>query len=126
MRSWQRWLLILGFVAALALTLVFAARAVEHVRPLRQRPDPPMRAWMTVPFVAHSYHVPAYVLYQALRLQPVRRDHRTIADVAQQHELTVAEVEALLRRAIVHARPPYPPPPSPPPPSAPDPRPGTR
>lgn len=104
---------MVGFVAALAMTFAFAVRAVEHVRPLRQRPDPPMRAWMTVPFVAHAYHVPPHGLYQALRLQPVAHDHRTLADIARQHELTIQEVEVLLRRAIVHARPPYPPPPPP-------------
>ncbi|MBA3945207.1 MAG: hypothetical protein H0X37_11665 [Herpetosiphonaceae bacterium] len=104
MRSWSRWLLLLGFVAALGVTFIFVMRAVEHARPLRQRTDPAIRGWMTIPFVAHSYHVPPSVLYQALGLQPVRGDQHMLTTIAQLQGRTVSAEATILRQAVTQFR----------------------
>lgn len=104
MRSWSRWLLFLGFVAALAVTMLFVMRAVNHTRSLRQRADPPIRGWMTIPFVSHSYHVPPSVLYQALGLQPVHHDQRVLTTIARQQGHSVAADVTILQHAITQFR----------------------
>ena len=36
--------------------------------------DEPIQGWMNIGYIAHSYHVPAYVLAQALGLPPGPED----------------------------------------------------
>ena len=79
--NWQQWLFILGFVVSLVIVVLFALQAFRHAP--RLRTDEPIRSWMTVPYVAHSYHVPPYVLYQALGLPPTPRDRRPLMAIAR-------------------------------------------
>ena len=115
MRNRRQWLLTAAFAVALVWTGLFAVRASRHVRPLRAAADEPIRPWMSIPYVAHSYHVPPQVLFQALDLPFNPRDRRPIGKIARAQGRSIQDVEALLRQAIIHARPPYPPPPPPPP-----------
>ena len=121
--NWQQWLFILGFVVSLVIVVVFALQAFRPAP--RRRADEPIRSWMTIPYVSHSYHIPEYVLYQALDLPRVPRDRRPLTAIARLQKRTVASVITALQDAIKLSRPPYPtplpfppgatPPPTPPP-----------
>jgi len=104
--NWQQWLFILGLVVSLAIVVAFALQAFRHAP--RRRADEPIRAWMTIPYVSHSYHLPEYVLYQALGLPLTPRDRRPLSVIARQQKRTVASLIAALQEAILHSRPPYP------------------
>src|SRR5215471_14914878 len=99
----KKWLLLILFVASAALTVVFAFRAV-HRRPHRYR-DEQIRPWMTITYVAHSYHVPPQVLYDALGIQHKPHDKMTIARVAREQNRPVRAVISDLEGAIARARP---------------------
>src|SRR5215831_2528281 len=111
MNGRKKWLLVLAFIASAVLTVVFGLRAV-HRRPHR-RIDEPIRPWMTVTYVAHSYHVPPHVLYEALGVQHKPHDKLTIARVAREQNRPVSSVIADLMEAIARARPDNPPSPQP-------------
>lgn len=113
---WRVWFVGMAFIVAVALTIMFMVRAARHVPPLRTGVDEPIHRWMTVPYVAHSYHVPPHALFQALGLPAGPPDKRTIAQIAAAQGRSVDDVKATLVEAIIHARPPYP---APPPPSEP-------
>jgi hypothetical protein len=108
--DWHEWLIILGFVLSLALVGVFVARSVHVVRQLHQ--DEPIRPWMTVTYVAHSYRVSSSILFQALGLPARPRDRRPLSTIARAQNRPVQDLIADLQRAIAQAR--SLPPPSPP------------
>lgn len=94
----------LAFVLALAGTVVFASRAARHARHFRTENEP-IHAWMSVPFVAHTHHVPAAELFQAIGVQPLEpRDRRSIRHLAHELNRPVPEVMAQLQRAIDDAK----------------------
>jgi hypothetical protein len=100
--GWQQWLLIIGLVLSLGVTGVFAARAM-HYMPRRQV-DEPIRPWMTVPYVARSYRVPAAACYQALGLAPMPRDRRPLIAIARLQNRPVSALIADLQKAIAQYR----------------------
>jgi hypothetical protein len=99
--TWWRTLAIaLAFLVAIACTFVFAYRAGRQARHIRAENEP-IRAWMSVPFIAHAHHVPASLLFQAIGVQPRQpRDHRSIRHIAQDIKRPVPELIAQLQRAI--------------------------
>ena len=98
--------LVLGLLLSVAVVVVFAARAMQqmHVR----QSDEPIRPWMTIPYVARSYHVPARILYAAIGLPENSRDRRPLIALARAQNRGVNVLIAELHTAIVHSRPPYP------------------
>jgi hypothetical protein len=114
--SWRQWVVVLAFLLAIVVTGLFATRAIRRALYWRNHRDEPIRAWMSVPYVAHSYRVPPYVLYQAIGLPPRPRDRRPLREIAREQNRSVEDLSSQLQEAITHARPPYPPPPPPPPP----------
>jgi hypothetical protein len=112
--GWRQWLIVAAFVLVLGATGLHVARTVRGAIYWRQHRDEPIRGWMTVGYVAHSYHVPPHVLYQALDLPREPRDRRPLREIAKSQGRSVDELRATLLDAIAHARPPYPPPPPPP------------
>lgn len=102
-------LLLLGALGlALFVTLFFGLRAFRR---FDQPPtDEPIRDWMSIPYIAHSYRVPPPVLWAALApppdLPPSRRPIRRLAD---ELNLTTAEVIARLETAIADERAKHPP-----------------
>ncbi len=118
----SRRLLVALFVALVAFTGYHAVRTVSEAAYWNAHRDEPIERWMTIGYVAHSYHVPPHVLHRALGLPPTP-DHRPLGRIARDSGRSMTWVEARLTHAIVHARPPYPPP-APPPPSAPPRKPG--
>jgi hypothetical protein len=113
--GWQQWVLLATFLLALLVTGLFAVRTVRRAVYWRNHRDEPIRAWMNVHYVAHSYRVPPHVLYKAIGL-PLGPppDKRPLREIARAQNRPVEALIAELQDAIVHARPPYPPP-SPPP-----------
>ena len=100
----------LAFVVAIAGTFVFAFRAGRRARHLRAENEP-IRAWMSVPFIAHSHHVPPTLLFQAIGVEPRQpRDHRSVRHLAHDLNRPVPELIAQLQRAIDAAHPPGGPP----------------
>ena len=110
--GWRQWLVVLAFVLVVSLTGLFAVRTVRRAAYWRYHQDEPIRPWMNLGYIAHSYRVPPHVLYQALGLPP-KPDKRPIRAIAREQGRSVAEVIAILQDAIVHARSSYPPPPPP-------------
>lgn len=108
----RQWFLVLAFVLVVLLTGLFAVRTVRRTIYWRHHQDEPIRPWMNLGYIAHSYRVPPYILTQALGL-PQRPDRRPIREIAREQNCSVDEVIAILQDAIVRSRPPYPPPPAP-------------
>lgn len=99
-------------IAVLALTAGFTTyHVVRSVRAFlfwRHHSDEPIQPWMSIGFVAHSYHVPPPALHEALGLPPAP-DHRPLARIAAARRVPYATLRAELYRAIDQARPPRPP-----------------
>jgi hypothetical protein len=114
--GWKQSVLGLAFLLSLSVAVFFIVRAVRPAIYWHYHRDEPIRGWMNVGYVAHSYHVPPHVLYRALGLPHKPPDKRPLREIAKAQNRSMDEIRALLLDAIVHARPPYPPP-SPPPPN---------
>ena len=109
-----RALLALAFLLALGFTILHVVRILQDAIYWREHRDEPIQGWMTIGFVAHSYHVPPHVLLLALHLPfGPPPDKRTLSTIAASRGKSVDQLAAILTHAIVHARPPYPPPPPP-------------
>ncbi len=104
--NWMQWLFILGFIVSLGIVVIFATRAFH--RAPRRHVDEPIAPWMSIPYIARSYRVPAYVLYQALGLPASPPDHRPLMMIARHQKRTVASLITALQEAIRHSRPPNP------------------
>jgi hypothetical protein len=100
-KRWKLGLVLgLAFIVAFGATFVFAYRAGRRARRLRAESDP-IRAWMSVPFVAHSHHVPAAALFAAIGVQPRQpHDRRSIRHLARDLNRQVPDLIAQLERAI--------------------------
>ena len=103
-------MVVAAFILAVATTGLFAFRVVRQARHLHPRMDEPIRPWMSVYYIAHSYRVPPYVLFQAIHMPPRPHDRRPIKEIAREQGRPVNALIAELQNAIIHARPPYPPP----------------
>jgi hypothetical protein len=114
--GWHQWLLLATFLAALLVTGLFGVRTVRRAVYWHNHRDEPIRAWMSVRYVAHSYRVPPHVLYEAVGLPPGPPDRRPLREIARAQNRPVEVLISELQDAIVHASPPYPPPSPPPPP----------
>jgi hypothetical protein len=112
--SWRQWLVVLLFLLAVLGTGFFATRAVRRAIYWQNHRDEPIRPWMSVHYVARSYRVPPYVLYQAIGVEPQPRDRRPLRELAREQNRAVEDLIKQLQEAIIHSRPPYPPPPPPP------------
>jgi hypothetical protein len=99
--TWRRTLAVaLAFILAITGTFVFAYRAGRRARHIRTENEP-IRAWMSVPFIAHTHHIPASVLFQAIGVHPREpRDRRSVRHIARDLNRPVPELIAQLQRAI--------------------------
>src|SRR5438552_3394622 len=113
--GWRQAVVALAFFLSLSVAVIFLGRALRPAIYWHYHRDEPIRGWMNVGYVAHSYHVPPYVLYQALGLPHNPPDRRPLREIAKAQNRSMDEIRDLLLDAIAHARPPYPSP-SPPPP----------
>lgn len=103
--GWQQWVVLFLFLSALVVAGFFGVRAVRRAAYWRAHRDVPVRAWMSVPYVAHSYRVPPHVLYEAVGVRPVPPpDRRTLREIAHEQKRPVEEVITEVEDAITRAR----------------------
>src|SRR5437763_2833980 len=103
--GWRQWLVVALFLVAVVVTSLLMVRAVRRAAYWRSHRDVPIRAWMSVPYVAHSYRVPPHVLYEALGLRPVPPpDKRPLRVIAREQNRTVGELISELQDAIARER----------------------
>ena len=112
--TWRQSLVAVAFLLSLSLGIFFVIRAVRPAIYWHYHQDEPIRGWMNVGYVAHSYHVPPYVLHQALGLPEKPHDKRPLREIAKAQNRSMDEIRTALLEAIVQARRPYPASPSPP------------
>ena len=113
--GWKQWALLAAFALIVLITGLFAVRAVRRAAYWRVHHDEPIRAWMSLPYVAHSYRVPPHILYEALRITPSPRDRKPIREIAKEQNRSVDDVISDLQNAIARERTPHPPGPASPP-----------
>jgi len=89
----------IAFLLAIAGTFVFAYKAGRQARQIHSANEP-IRPWMSIPFIAHTRHVPAPVLFQAIGLQPEPRDRRSIRHLAHDLHRPVPELMSQVQRAV--------------------------
>jgi hypothetical protein len=111
--TWRKSLVAVAFLLSLSVAVVFVVRAVRPVIYWHYHQDEPIRGWMSLGYVAHSYHVPPHVLHQALGL-PDKPDKRPLREIAKEQNRSMDEVRTLLLQAIAQTRQPHPESPSPP------------
>lgn len=100
----RQWALVVTFVVVLTVTCLFLVRAVRPAIYWHRHQDEPIRAWMTVGYVAHSYHIPRHVLYQELGLPVQPQDRRPLTRIAQELHRPLGDVIAALQAAIARSR----------------------
>lgn len=88
----RRTSLAIAFVVAILLTFVFGYRAGNHARLIRHWQNQPIRAWMSVPFIAHTHRVPATLLYSAIGAQPQAKDRRPLRRIAREQKRAVQDL----------------------------------
>jgi hypothetical protein len=99
----QQIILALALVLAIAGTFVFGYRAGLHARHIRRRNEQPVRAWMSVPFIAHSHHVRPEILFQAAGVPPDQRDRRSLRRIARDEHRPVEDLIRTVEGAIASA-----------------------
>ena len=98
---WRRHrVLLVGFALALLVTLFFAVRLVVHAVYWSQHRDAELSGWMTIGYVAQSYHIARDDLALAVGLEPGSGRRLTIAEIARRTDQSVGEVETALLSAI--------------------------
>ncbi len=106
--TWRQWLVAAAFLIVVGFTVSWAVRATTIAIYWQYHQDESIEGWMTVGYVAHSYHVPPHLLFHSLGLPHKPPDPRPLTDIAYAQNLTMDETRAKLQDAIIHARPPYP------------------
>ena len=100
-RSWLRTLSVsIALMLAIAGTVFFASRAGRRAGHIHAEHEP-IRAWMSIPFIAHTHHVPASVLFQAIGVQAKEpHDRRPVRRLAHELNRPVPELIDQLQQAI--------------------------
>ena len=103
--GWRRGLALVAFILVLGFTGLNAFRVVRHLTPRQYQRDEEIRGWMTIGYIAHSYHVPPQIIQQALGLPESPFDMRPLQGIAKAQNRTMKELNASLQEAISGARP---------------------
>src|SRR6185369_4345125 len=111
--NWRQRLVAAAFLFVLGFTGFYVYRVVRDAIYWQYHEDEPIQGWMTVDYVAHSYHVPPHILYKSLGLPHKPPNKNPLFEIANTQNRSMDEIKAILQDTIIHARPPYPP--SPPP-----------
>lgn len=112
--AWHQWLLIGLFLVALFAAGFFGFRAVRRAIHWNIPKDVAIKPWMSVPYVAHSYHLPPRILFEAVGLEPTPHDKRPLRIIAHEQnrpvEALISELEEAIRRfrQSPHSAPPPP------------------
>ncbi len=112
-------IIVIGFLLCVALTgMVLSAvgtvRAVQNLQQqrtlTRQGDVRTIRSWMTIPYIAHVYHVPANYLYQSLHIPySYPRQHIPLHMLAARSQRPVSEIVHGVQSAIITYRKQHPP-----------------
>lgn len=100
----RKLILAIALVLTVGVAFVFGYRVGRHAHRLRWQNEP-IRAWMSIPFIAHTHHVPAAKLYDALGVPANKRDKRSIRHIADDQYRPVNEVIRDVERAIREVHP---------------------
>ena len=92
---------MLGFCLAIAATFFFGYRAGRIARHIRFQNEP-IKSWMSVPFVAHTFPTGEDVLFDAIHVQPDPRDRRSLREIARTEKVPVSELVHDLQTAIAN------------------------
>ena len=96
-------LLTVAFVFAIAIVFVFGYRAGRHAH-LMHWANSPVRAWMSVPFIAHTHHVRPDALFQAIGVKPHPHDRRPLRRIAREENRPVEDLLREIDRVIASTR----------------------
>jgi hypothetical protein len=110
--TWVQWAVLAAFLLIAGLTGWHAFHTVRRAIYWSHHRDEPIRGWMTVGYVAHSYRVPSHVLYEALGLpdrpvdQTPGKPHKrqTLHRIAREQHRSLDDIKATLENAIQRAR----------------------
>lgn len=102
--TWRQSMVAVAFLVSMSLAIFFVVRAVRPMIYWHYHQDEPIRGWMTMGYVAHSYHVPPHVLHQALGLPDKLPDRRPLREIAKTQNRSMDEIRTVLLQAIVQAR----------------------
>lgn len=108
--SRKQWAILILFLLVVGFTGFYIYRTVERAAYWRQHQDQPLANWMGVGYIAHSYHVPPPVLYEAIRVKPEPHDRRPLSQIAKAQNRPVEEIKIELEAAINKFRAANPPP----------------
>lgn len=97
-------LLVLAFVAAIALTVGLGSRMIYTTVYWSQHRDAALAPWMTLGFVARSWDLDRAALADALGLDPEQRARLTLEQIAARTGRSPPEVIAILEAEIEAAR----------------------
>src|SRR5437667_11881629 len=107
--GWRQWTLVVSFALVVIVTGSFAVRTVRRTIYWRHHADEPIRPWMSVPYVAHSYRVPPPLLYEALGIQHPPPDRRPLREIAREQNVSADQLIATRARAMTELRQHHPP-----------------
>lgn len=118
----QRTLVLLLVLAGALIVVLSGARTLRAFRDFRERGPLPapvevadpaqpdverIRSWMTVPFIARMYRVPASVLFEALEISPRGNEEKSLTQLNEQYFPGVPGfVEAKIKVTVLENLPP--------------------
>jgi hypothetical protein len=86
-----------------AIGTVRAVQSLQHQHTLAKAGDvSTIRPWMTLPYVAHNYHVPESYLYNSLRIPDTRNSHHMpLQALASHYNRPVDSVVHDIQNAVI-------------------------
>ena len=109
LRLWRRHrILTSAFVLAMALAIFFAGRTIFFIAywsdPARH--ELPPEPWMTIGYVAHSWHVPVEELARDLNLPPPPKDgpRRSLERLADERDQSFEDFKAEIEASLAELR----------------------
>jgi hypothetical protein len=98
----RRLSLVVALVLAIAGIFVFSVRVGRHARRMHWKNEP-IHPWMSLPFIAHTHHVPVEALYQAIGVPYREHDRRPVRAIARAEKKPVDELIRELEGAVAKA-----------------------
>lgn len=96
---------MLGFLLALAVTLFFLGRIVVSAIYWSAHAEEPIRPWMTVGYIGHSWDLPAREIDERAGLPlPVEGRPFTLQEIAADRGVPVEEIIALVEATVAEMR----------------------
>ncbi len=98
-------LIALGGTALAANATVRAIQSFHQQQSQAQTGDVHLlQSWMTIPYIAHTYHIPTSILYQSLQQNPATARHKTLAMIAAKSKRPVKVIIQDAQNTILQYR----------------------